>query len=193
MNYYRCYEKDGTCKVICTRCFLTLGVAHGVADLKRLEALHKCGWEPLRNNGCAIPACQRHKIWPLSASRIQPLFKTSGQRESLNALVMFAAAVLLLYVLPTAVELAASRHLNTWFAIIVPGDILGCVCLALLFKMYKTGAALYLFLTACESYLYMRNVISASLLVWLVDAIPTIVVTALILRQRRKTFAPVLA
>lgn len=194
MNYYRWYEKDGTCKVICMRCFLTVGVARGLMDLKRLEALHECSRVTVRNNMLVIPASQRTRRQLLASplARVRDLVRLT-EHQSLRMLAACLGIVLLLYVFPTAIELAASQHLTAWFAIILPGDILGCLCLVVLFRMYRTGIALYLLLTVCESYLYKSNLVPESLLVWLVDAVPTIVVAAVVLRFWRKAAGPVLA
>lgn len=194
MNYYHWYERDGTCKVICMRCFLTVGVAHGLMDLKRLEALHACSRATARNNLITMPARQdvRTRLLASTLTRLRAWIDLAGH-QSLNMLAVSLGIVLLLYVLPTIIELAVSQHLNAWLAIILPGDILGCVCLVVLFKMYRTGIALYLLLTVCESCLYLSNLVPESLLVWLVDAVPTIVVTAVVVRLWRKAASPVLA
>lgn len=190
MNYYHWYEKDGTCKIICTRCFLTVGVARGYADLKRIEAVHECSRATIRNNVLTMPARQDVR------SRFLALARTRGKDlpglQNRNILAVFLEIVLLFYLFPTIIELVASQHLNAWLAIILPGDIFGCLCLVVLFKMYRTGIALYLSLTVCESCLYMYNLVPGSLLVWLVDAVPTIVVTAVIFRLWRKATGPVL-
>jgi hypothetical protein len=88
--------------------------------------------------------------------------------------------VSLLYVLPSVIELLATRHLNPWLAVILPGDIAGCAWLFGVFKMQRTGLILYLLLTACEGCLYVSNIVSVGALIWITDLVPTLIAAGII-------------
>jgi hypothetical protein len=185
MNYYYLYDENGACEVICTRCFATLGIADGLSDAKKLQALHTCGRNNDRDEPKTIPI-DRGLSRP-SASRpnqVERLFGTSGTLHNLNNSILFFAVVALLYALPTVLELLATKHFNPWFAVILPGDVIGCACLITVFRMPKTGLALYLLLTICETTLYESKVVAARDLLWIVDSVPTLIAVVLILRAR---------
>ncbi len=93
------------------------------------------------------------------------------------------AVALLAYAVPTLLEFAASRALNPWIAVILPGDVVGCACLAFLFGKLRIGMALYLFLTAVEGFLFVIHVIPVGVLLWFTDLVPTVVLSGVLLRS----------
>jgi hypothetical protein len=186
MNYFRRYDKDGNCEVICTRCFLTLGVASELAAVREIEALHTCGRMTDHERFARMldneDSFSRQSTMILN--RVERLFGKSGKLGDLDLSIIFFSVVVLLYVLPTALELAAVQHLNPWLAVIFPGDLIGCAWLVAIFKLRRTGWFLYLTLTACESCLYVSHFMTANALVWVVDLVPTLAVLGMILHVR---------
>lgn len=185
MNYYYLYDENGNCEVICTRCFTTVCVANGLGAARKMEALHVCGRKVNREVPKVIPIDSVVSRRPSVVSNpVERLFGTSGKLKKLNTWALFLLAVLLLYALPTVLELAATKHFNPWFAVILPGDAMGCACLLTVFRMPKQGLALYLLLTICEAVLFESRVVAARNLLWIVDLVPTLTVVCLILRVR---------
>lgn len=97
--------------------------------------------------------------------------------------VLFLAA-LITYGLPTVVELMAARDLHLGIAVVLFGDVIGCVCLVTFLEMPVFGVALYILLTLCEGWLYFTHDISVGHLVWFVDLVPACVVALRIARLR---------
>jgi len=173
MNYHRRFSEDGACEIICIGCFETIGIAKSGAAAKEIEAQHVCGKKPI----LTIPA----NSGPATALKfIEPVARIPAIARGLHLLGTLLAAGLFLYALPTELEWVASHHVNSWFAIILPGDLTGCVCLAVAFRMRRTGVLLYVLLTACEAFLYSARVVSADALLWVVDLVPTLVVACAI-------------
>jgi hypothetical protein len=182
MNCYLLYKKDGTCEVICTRCFVTLGVADRSDSVREMEALHFCDRTVApkhRPSIVSIRGSSDTRLTPISIP-IERIIDSYGTRAAPNLWMALLIIVSLLYVLPTVVELLAARHLNPWLAIILPGDIAGCAWLFGIFKMQRTALILYLLLTACEAGLYVSNVVSAGALIWIADLVPTLIVAGII-------------
>ncbi|MGC2161231.1 MAG: hypothetical protein WA634_04925 [Silvibacterium sp.] len=187
MKYYHRYGEDGTCKVICTQCFLTLGIADGLAAARDMEAAHVCTRE-------GLPRAVSHK----RPGDIGPCLAANGRTRSeknkiLNLLAVALSMVFLLYALPTVVEIAASRVVNPWVAMILPGDLIGCAWLIAGLKMRRTGMALYLALTFCEGCLYLSRIVPVGLLPWIADIVPTCVAVIIMARARMRTPTPLRA
>lgn len=185
LNYYRRYQQDGSCIVICTRCFLTVGIVHGQSAVRDLEAGHVCA-----NLSKAPPAENQPEA--SSESRIQPA--SAGFAGSLdflravtrsNALLVFAGLAIVLYFLPTALESLAAHYANPWLSIILPGDALGCGALVAVFKFPRTGFLLYPLLTGLEGSLYVSRYITPAALLWIADLVPTLVAMGVFLYMRR--------
>ena len=177
MKCYLLYKKDGTCEVICTRCFVKLGVADRTDAIREMEALHVCDRAvappsivPIRGSSDTL----------LDTNQIRRILRSYGERAKPNLWVALLSIASLLYLLPMVIKLLAARHLNPWLAVILPGDIAGCAWLFGVFKMQRTGLILYLLLTACESCLYVSNIVSADALIWIADLVPTLIVAGII-------------
>jgi uncharacterized membrane protein YgdD (TMEM256/DUF423 family) len=172
MNYHRRYHEDGSCEVICTRCFLTLGLAKQHRAAQEIETQHVCG----RTTG--------KELSRIHANAERLVFVIPGRLRQLNIALLLLIVGVVLYALPTMVELAAAEHVSPWVATVLFGDFTGCACLAAVFKMRRTGLLFYLLLTGCEGALYASHTLSANALVWLVDLVPTLVVAGKIARLR---------
>lgn len=188
MNFYRRYDKGGSCEIICTSCFRTLGVASGLAAVRKLEARHVCVKKPvLQEIGNVVPIRSSHDGQPSSILNwLEHRFTFQENLGALNQSLAFFVVILLLYALPTIVEFAAARRLNPWLAIILPGDVMGCAWLIVVFRMPWAGLLLYLFLTACEGCLYTFHLVPVNTLPWIVDLVPTLVVVAAMLHAREQ-------
>jgi hypothetical protein len=176
IHFYRRYHPDGRCKVICMRCFQTLGTAWDRHSLEEMESAHECAFSV---EGAPSPAGRRPRRL---AGTDAPLLREALQ---LHALLLALLTVLALYVIPTALEAGASYALhNAWLAVILPGDLIGCAVLIGLLRMPRTGVALYLALTVAEGLSYSMNGGIVPDLRWFADLVPTLLVLTLVLRLK---------
>jgi hypothetical protein len=175
MEYFRRYNPDGSCVVICLRCFATVGSAGNVAAALTLENVHECTRHPLAEQK------------PASAEMMGAV---EGSRESLSSRFLrsaarlpmrytplfFLAVIVLLYAFPTAVEFGAERWAFPAIAIVLFGDLMGCACLATILRQPVVAGALYVGLTFCELWLHSSGAIRSVFLPWVLDLVPTLVV-----------------
>jgi len=179
MNFYYRSLPDGQREVVCTRCFLTVGAAWEIDEIRRIENTHQCravrasaaAPQPPVNPGPRVPP----QLQALRAA-VEPRLKSHLAR---NFLLVFAAA-LLLYLVPTLFEFTALRSWNPWIAVVIPGDLAGCLCLAVVFRKVRAGIALYFLLTAIEAGCYWFQIMSPGVLLWVTDLVPTLMVSAII-------------
>jgi len=180
MNYHHRYNKDGSCEIICTRCFLTVGLAAEQGAAQKLEAQHNC---PRANSASAAPEFSanhsRSIRQELSRLATQSLRFVATAKETHLALLCLSV-IFVFYVLPTGLELVATTYLGPWVGIIFLGDFCGCVCLATIFKLRRTSIILYAFLTIAEGALFASHLLSACALLWITDLVPTLVLVATI-------------
>lgn len=179
MKYYLLYRNNGTCDVICTRCFVKLGVAGQSDALREMEALHVCDRAAAPKHLSSIAPIRGSSNGLLDTDQIRRILGSYGERGVPNLWMALLLIVSLLYLVPTVIEILAARHLNPWLAVIFPGDIAGCAWLFGALKMQRTALILYLLLTACESCLYLSNMVSDNALIWIVDLVPTLVVAGI--------------
>lgn len=186
MDYYHRSNDDGSFETICTRCFATLGQTKEWNHLAGIEAEHIC---PARSKGSAAPP-------PASPFAAQPtpsprgldwFFVNSGRTNVPQTLLMLCTGVVCFYIFPSVIESELLKHLSTWVACILFGDMAGCSFLSLVCGLKKTGVLLYLFLTGCEGTLYGLRLLPRSLLLWVVDLVPTLIVAVLILASSYRT------
>ncbi len=186
MEYFRRYNPDGSCVVICLRCFATIGTAGNVPAALTLENVHECTRHPIIDQEQASPAIfggGERALGSLSSS-----FLRSATRLQMPYTPLFFLAVfLLLYVFPTVLELAAVRFAVPAIGIVVFGDFVGCACLATILRTPVVAGALYLSLTVCELWLHSSGVIRRVLLPWIMDLVPTLVVMGKIAWVRAHT------
>lgn len=175
MNFYRRYRADDRCVIICLRCFETVGTV-AVSAAADAERRHVCGLEITSSDSNSAPPSSI-AVW----SACLAAFACSLRRRYVA--VLFLALAVLLYAVPTAIEAAALGHVGPWLAVIGFGDVVGCMCLALLQTPFS-AFILYIALTCCETILYTTGAVSAPRLVWMVDLVPTIVVALTIVRLR---------
>lgn len=176
MRYYRRYSADGSCIVICTRCFATIGHAAEFTAAATLEGQHQCGTP--RRAEFPDAALRSYVAFhdPPKAGWVSQLAGALRQLDRRYAVLVFAAIAVVLYVVPNLVEFAAMGHVSPWLMSIVFGDMMGCACLALVLRMPRTGVILYLVLALWESWLFATGRVSPATLAWVTDAVPTLVV-----------------
>jgi hypothetical protein len=177
MDYYHRPKQDGSYEVICTRCFLTVGLAAGIEIARTLEAQHIC---PKANSASVAPLSGDHpksvrrRLSPQPARSLRFVARAKETHFALLSLTV----IVVVYVLPTGFELIATPHLGPWAGTIFLGDVCGCLCLASVFKLPRTGVILYAVLTICEAVLYAGRLLPASAILWITDLVPTLVVMA---------------
>jgi hypothetical protein len=100
-----------------------------------------------------------------------------------RAALLVIAAAALLYALPTLMEFAALRSWNPWISVVLPGDLAGCACLILFFGRIRTAIALYWLLTSLEAGLYALHIVPSTIIPWITDLIPTLLVMRMVWRS----------
>jgi hypothetical protein len=99
------------------------------------------------------------------------------QAASLCTLAI-GACIGFFYLIPTLIEKQLVSHAGPFWAVLVLGDLAGCLAIAAAWRL-KYGAALYLCLTGAEIVLFQTGAVSAAALLWLTDAAPTLILCAL--------------
>ena len=182
MDYHHRYNDDGSYEIICTRCFLTVGLAGEDVAGRKLEAQHNC---PRANFASAAPRLSGNhprSIRPaLSRPPTRGLMFVARAKETRFTLLA-VAAIFVFYALPTGLEFMATPYLGPWAGNIFLGDLCGCICLATVFRLRRTSVILYVVLTTCEGVLFAGRLLSASSLLWITDVVPTIFVVAKVVR-----------
>ncbi|MGA7523213.1 MAG: hypothetical protein WBW84_12205 [Acidobacteriaceae bacterium] len=178
IHFYRRYEPDGRCKVICMRCFQTLGMAWDRHSVEEMESGHVCAFTAVATPATAVRA-------RTGKARMEaPLLRDALR---MHAWLVVLVTVLALYLLPTALEFGVSHALNPWLAVILPGDLAGCAVLVGLLRMPRTGVILYLLLTAVEGLSYTADGAVAHHLLWFADLVPTLLVLSQLLRMKLRS------
>ena len=189
MQFYHRYHEDGSCKVICMDCYTTLGTGWDRDAVAGMEAGHVCGEWKRAVASRARDERGEQQSDPRKAKReaAGSVWRRMLARQHPAILVLFIAV--LLYAVPTALEILARSHMNTWVAVILPGDLAGCVVLGAIEKMPRTAIALYLLLTGCECYWHVAHVMRGVTIAWIADLIPTLVVMGVLLVRMQRARA----
>lgn len=189
MDFYYRSLPEGRCEIVCTRCFLTLGAAQAIEEIRRIESLHQCAAARIPTLQTAVAT----RRFSADAETRSPatLSAISGGTANLplplrNALRLVAAAVLL-YFLPTAFELVAMHHWNPWICSLLWGDLTGCAFLCFVLGKVKAGICLYCLLTVFEAGACWLHLMPLSVLPWFTDLVPTVVVSVTVLRSAKPT------
>jgi len=174
MNYHHRYQEDGSCEVICTHCFQTIGTVSRRSAIKDLEATHFCAGRASQNGHYKAPF--QDLIPSPPAKHLGWIPDYSRKIVGLPIPLLLLGVVLFLYALPTALEIALSAQIGPWLAGIVIGDFAACACIFAVFGMRRTGLILYLLLTISKICLYSVQVVPANIIPWLTDVIPVLIV-----------------
>ncbi len=190
MNFYYRSLSDGRREVVCTRCFLTLGAAREMEDVRRIERSHQCAatrMPALRPDSPAVLRSPSGRRFSATLKRVERVAGSYSGPRMLRNIVLAMTASLVLYVLPKLLELTALRHCNPLFSVILPGDLAGCACLVLVFCKIKEGISLYCLLTVVEASVYWAQISPLNVLSWITDLVPTLVVLVILMRSSRQT------
>jgi len=184
MRYYRRYFANGTCVIICTRCFATVGTASGFAVASELEGQHVCG--PRVTPSIRSAVLETHAMFREPEKGSDRLVRFLRGLNGKYVGLLFVVISLLVYGLPNMVEFVAAGHLSPWVVNILFGDLIGCLCLVLL-RMPRTGIILYMALALLEGWLLAAGRVSPGTLAWITDAVPTLVVAGRVAQLRAGT------
>jgi hypothetical protein len=184
MDYYHRRHQDGSCESICTRCFATLGRANDLAQLKYLEAVHQCARDlqtPSRSETIQFPG--GNLVNPeISGNGLNSrLWHFLGELDGLHTFLLLCGIVVCSYILPTVIEFELLKYIGVWASCIVLGDLVGCSLLSIALGLRKTGSLLYAALMSGEILAYENHIVRPRTLVWLVDLVPTLAITAMVI------------
>jgi hypothetical protein len=183
MKYFRRYNPDGSCRIICLRCFATIGAAKNSPEVVDLEHQHVCrGQHAVEPNQQSIGNLR--PVETFHPAGLSSVLDFAARLRGPDVVLILTTTVLLLYGFPTIIELAAIHWGIPTVGIIVFGDLVGCACLATILRMPATGATLYLALLLCEIGLDSSGALPRPLLPWILDLVPTIAVTGKIASVR---------
>jgi hypothetical protein len=190
MNFYYRSLPDGRREVVCTRCFLTLGAARDMEDVRRIEGSHQCAATRMPALRPVSPGALRSHSGRRFAATLETVERVAhgySGPQMLRNIVLLMAASLVLYVLPKVLELTAMRHWNPLLSMILPGDLAGCAFLVVVFGKVKEGISLYCLLTVMEAWVYWAQISPLNVLSWIIDLVPTLVVLVIVMRSARQT------
>lgn len=71
-------------------------------------------------------------------------------------------------------------RVGPYWAYVVLGDVVGCAALGALTR-WSIGISLYLFLGVVETMLLQVHIISPTVMLWLADAVPTVLLCGLVI------------
>ena len=176
MKYFRRHNPDESCRIICLRCFTTIGTANNSTEALDLEHQHVCAGphvaKPDQQSTGNFRVLQTSD--PAGSSS---LLDFAAHLRMPDMALLLMSILMLIYGLPSVIESAALYWRIPAVGIIVLGDLAGCVCLATILRMPATGVTLYLALLLCEIILQCTGALPRPLLPWILDLLPTIAVT----------------
>lgn len=181
-SFHARYAGDGSCEVICTRCFLTVGVAQDAAAVRQIVDSHDCPRDRALTGSAG--ALSGH-LGEQGFQWMEEILDYARGHGVTGVSIVLLLVVSALYVFPTAIEFSVLSPASPWLTTLLPGDLIGCVCLVLASGRLRTGALLYLALTGAESYMYYCHIVSLQTIPWITDLVPTLIVAAVILRASR--------
>ena len=186
MEYFRRYDPDGSCVVICLRCFATIGTAGTVSAALTLENVHECARHSIADRKQASTGILSG-VGTWRGDLSSRFLSTAARLQMPYAALFFLAVFALLYAFPTVVEFAAVQYAVPTFGVILFGDLVGCICLATLLRSPFIAGALYVSLTFCELWLNSSGAVRREFLPWILDFVPTLVVVGKIAWMRAHT------
>lgn len=174
MKFYRRFYEDGSCRVICLSCYEMLGTGLDREAAERLGTAHVCReWVLAGGESGARQAAEAEEMERPRRAWL----------AGLHPMVLLPMIALLFYAAPTGLEILARVHVNTWLAVILPGDLVGCAALIWLAKLPRTGVLLYIGLTALESCLHLTHTMRGMTMAWVADLVPTLVMMGVAMRR----------
>ncbi len=186
LRFYHRYYEDGSCKVICMDCYETLGTGQDRQAAVRMEAGHVCRGRLRAADGAGSSAKDAGSLAsPLA--EMQPVGFSERMLARVHPALLLLLTVVVLYAIPTVLEILARSEVNTWVAVILPGNAIGCAVLITIMRLPRTGLVLYLVLAGCECWLHMTHTMRGVTMAWIVDLVPTLVVLGLLIVRLQKT------
>jgi hypothetical protein len=184
MSYYQTKNASKTYKIICTRCFQSLGIASDPSSAKIMESNHVCSSTPEQPISTLLDTRSTllAEYVPDSTSMLRQITETIGPPDSRYCVTTIFVTFILFYILPGLTELVALRYVNPWIALVLFGDAVGCFYIYRVLKMQKMAFVLYLVLTLGEAIFYSTHLVSSQLLLWLVNAIPAAFISMIVAR-----------
>ena len=88
------------------------------------------------------------------------------------------ACVVFSYILPTVIERLLVSRIGPFWAYVMLGDVVGCAALGALTR-WRIGIALYVLLDVVEAILFRTHVLSTAAMMWVADAVPTLILCCL--------------
>jgi hypothetical protein len=167
MNYYYRSNEDGTFKVICTRCFITVGTVKRFESVKRLESAHRCFAK--KDDGITLVSSEGDKRQALRQRHFLEVVSTLPYHY------LLILVLLLLFAFPTLCEYFFFRYPSLNYPCILFGDLIGCAFLFVFLHMRRTAVILYLLLSVFESYLLAARVVPTMDILWIMDVVPTLI------------------
>jgi hypothetical protein len=168
MKYFRRYNPDGSCRIICLRCFATIATAKDSPEALDFEHQHVCA--------------RQHRSAPQQKStgnfRVIKTFLPAKSSSVLNFVarlprpdvaLLLMLTLLLLYGFPTIIEVAALQLRIPTIAVILFGDLVACAFLSTILRMRNTGVSLYLALSLCEIGFHSTGTLPCPFLPWILD------------------------
>ena len=174
MDFYFVARNDGMYDLICTRCFATVVSTNDPSSFQAHQALHRCTEFKAIHPG-TTPVRESRKN---GRARIAP--KPLIDLQAVRFPVLLIIGVLLLYALPTAIELLLLQRINRRVDIVVVGDLLGCACIFFILKRRRVAIAVYVITAAFETVAYGLDLLSTQALCCIADAVPTLVVFSML-------------
>jgi hypothetical protein len=186
MDFYYRSLPDGRCEVVCTRCFITVGTAWNIEHIRRIEGSHTC---LAKRPAVSRPKPAESEV-PQVAARVAKVssdFNKPSKSRVARSVTLLCLVAALFYAFPKTLEFSALQKWNPWISVVLPGDLAGCLCLAIVFRKMKAGILLYLLLSAAEACLYWLDLTPADVLPWIADLVPTVVISLMVLGPAGRT------
>lgn len=92
--------------------------------------------------------------------------------RKLTKYLVWMACLVGLYILPSLVAWRVA-HSGSWIAVILMGDLAGCLAIGFLVGWWRFAALLYFGLAIIEATVYFQHAITLTELAWITDVVPT--------------------
>ena len=107
-------------------------------------------------------------------------------RTTQLVILTIIVCVVFSYIVPTVIERFLAGHIGPFWSYVMLGDLAGCIALGALTR-WRIGIALYVGLDAVETILLGTHIVGPTVMMWLADAVPTLllcILAAMVVRVR---------
>lgn len=174
LDYFFRDRDDGQCEVICTSCFQGIGLAQESGAIQQLMENHACNPHKISTDPETSPSGRTMRT---ARKRLQR--DTGGSIRPAAALVLVAFS---LYIIPNLFEWMVSQFVTPWFAVLVLGDLAGCIALIFVFRRVWLGILLFIATFTAKAVAFEYQSVSPDSLIWITDLLPTLF-AAMLLRH----------